>query len=108
MLRVNQINLNRTETQSNHTIFLTSGALPTDAACEIHVLGKDRHTLAVDGTKVGVLKNTDHIGFRCFLKSSDGRRLKPELRPVILSNLTDKALKGEPATIESLTKTDSR
>jgi hypothetical protein len=30
--------------------------LPTDAACQLNVLGHDGHTLGVDGAQVGVLK----------------------------------------------------
>ena len=38
------------------------GALATDSACELDVLGHDSHTLGVDRAEVGVLKEGSEIG----------------------------------------------
>ena len=43
-------------------------SLPTDPARQLDVLGHDGHTLGVDGTQVGVLKQSNQVGLTGFLK----------------------------------------
>merc|ERR1740120_540698 len=72
-----------------------SGSLTTDSAGELHVLGHDGHTLGVDGAEVGVLEETDHVGFGSLLEGKDGGGLETELVSVLRSDLTDESLEGE-------------
>ena len=83
--------------ESNET---DSGALTTDAAGELHVLGHDGHTLGVDGAKVGVLEETDHVGLSSLLEGKHGRGLEAEVVLELGSDLTDKSLEGELADEE--------
>ena len=45
-----------------------SSSLATDSPGQLNVFGHDSHSLGVNGTQVGVLKKSNQIGFRCFLK----------------------------------------
>ena len=47
------------------------GALATDAAGELDVLGHDGDALGVDGAEVGVFEQADKICLRCMLQSKD-------------------------------------
>jgi len=49
----------------------------------------DGHTLGVDGTQVGVLKEGDEVRLDGLLQSTDGRRLEAEIRLEVLSDLTN-------------------
>ena len=55
----------------------------------------DGDTLAVDGTQVDVLKETDQVGLSSFLKGSNGSGLEPQVNLAFLSNFTDKTLEGQ-------------
>ena len=77
-----------------------SGALTTDAAGELHVLGHDGDTLGVDGAEVGVLEEADHVSLRGLLEGKDGRALETELVAVLAGDLTDETLEGELADEE--------
>ena len=72
-----------------------SGALTTDSAGELHVLGHDGDSLGVDGAEVGVLEETDHVGLGSLLEGKDGGGLETELVSVLRSDLTDESLEGE-------------
>lgn len=48
-------------------LFLCS--LPSDPSGQLNVLGHNCYPLSVDGTQIGVLKETHQISFACFLKS---------------------------------------
>lgn len=78
----------------------SSGALTTDSAGELHVLGHDGNSLGVDGAEVGVLEETDHVGFGGLLEGKDGGALETELASVLGSDLTDESLEGELADEE--------
>ena len=53
---------------SHHNVFKSSlSALSTDTAGELHVLGQDGGTLGVDGTQVGVFKESSEEGLGSFL-----------------------------------------
>jgi hypothetical protein len=49
----------------------------------------DGDTLGVDGAQVGILEEGDEVRLDRLLKSTDGRRLKAEIRLEILGNLTN-------------------
>ena len=72
-----------------------SGALTTDSAGELHVLGHDGDSLGVDGAEVGVLEEADHVSLGGLLEGKDGRGLETELVSVLRSDLTDESLEGE-------------
>ena len=72
-----------------------SGALTTDSAGELHVLGHDGDSLGVDGAEVGVLEEADHVSLRGLLESEDGAGLETELVSVLRGDLTDESLEGE-------------
>jgi hypothetical protein len=70
-------------------------ALSADATSQLNVLGHDGHALRVNGAQVGVLEQTDQVGFSSLLEGSDGGRLKAEIGLEVLSNLTNQALEGQ-------------
>ena len=72
-----------------------SGALTTDSAGKLHVLGHDGDSLGVDGAEVGVLEEANHVSLRGLLESEDGAGLETELVSVLRSDLTDESLEGE-------------
>ena len=51
----------------------SSGSLTSDSSGELHVLWHDGNSLGVDGAKVGVLEESDHVGLSSLLKGKDGR-----------------------------------
>ena len=69
--------------------------LSTDTAGQLDVLGHDGHTLGVDGTQVGVLKQTNQVGLTGLLEGHDSRALEAEVSLEILGDLTDQALEGQ-------------
>ena len=93
---------------------MSLGALATETAGKLEVLGLDGDTLGVDGSKVGVLKERDEVGLGSLLESEDGRGLETEVGLEVLGNLTDETLEGELADEElgrllvatNLTKSD--
>ena len=52
------------------------GALPTDSAGKLDVFGHDGDTFGVNGTQVGVLKQTNKVGLAGFLKGHHCRALE--------------------------------
>ena len=72
-----------------------SVAFTTDAAGELHVLGHDGNSLGVDGAKVGVFEETDHVGLSGLLEGKDGGRLESKVVLVLGGDLTDESLEGE-------------
>ena len=67
----------------------------TDPAGQLDVLGHDGDTLGVNGTQVGVFKQTHEVSFAGFLKGHHGRALETQIGLEILSDLTDKTLEGQ-------------
>ena len=74
--------------------------LTTDTAGQLDVLGHDGHTLGVDGTQVGILKETDQVSLTSLLKGHDGGALEAEISLEVLGNLTDQTLEGQLADQE--------
>ena len=50
--------------------------LSTNAAGQLDVLGHDCNTLGMDGSQVGVLKQTDQVGLSSLLEGQDSRGLE--------------------------------
>ena len=71
------------------------GALSSDSASQLDVLGHDGHTLGVDGAQVGVLEQSNQVGLSGLLQSSDGRGLEAQISLEILSNLTNQSLERQ-------------
>ena len=69
-----------------------SGSVSSDSLGELHVLGHDGDSSGVDGTEVGVLEKTNHVGLRGFLESKDGGRLESEVVLVLGGDLSDESL----------------
>ena len=72
-----------------------SGALATDAASELDVLGHNGHTLGVDRAQVGVLEEADQVCLGGLLQGNDSRRLEAQVGLEVLGDLSDQALEGQ-------------
>ena len=69
--------------------------LTTDPACEMDVLGHDRHAFGVDRAVVGVLKEASEVSLTGLLERHDGVGLEAEVRLEVLCHLTHQALEGQ-------------
>ena len=76
------------------------GALATDAAGKLDVLGHDGDALGVDGAEVGVLEEANEVGLSGLLEREDGGALEAEVGLEVLGDLADEALEGELADEE--------
>ena len=76
------------------------GALATDTAGQLDVLGHDGDTLGVDGAQVRVFEEPDEVGLGSLLEGHDGRGLEPEIGLEVLGDFTDQALEGQLADEE--------
>ena len=74
--------------------------LATDTTGKLDVLGHDGHTLGVDGTQVGVLKETNQVSLRSLLQGHDGGALESQISLEVLGNLTDQTLEWQLADEE--------
>merc|ERR1719352_357761 len=66
-----------------------------DPPCQLDVLGHDGDPLGMDGTEVGVLKETNQVSLTGLLESHHGRALESQVSLEILSDLTDETLEGQ-------------
>jgi len=71
-----------------------SWALSPDAACELDVLGHDRHALGVDRAQVRVLEKRHEVRLRCLLQRHYGVRLEAQVRLDVLRHLAHQTLEG--------------
>ena len=71
------------------------GALATDAAGQLDVLGHDGHALGVDGSQVGVLEQAHQVGLSSLLQGQDCAALEAQVGLEILRDLTHQALEGQ-------------
>jgi len=71
------------------------GTFSADTAGQLDVLGHDGDTLGVDGTQVGVFKETNEVSLGGFLESHHGRGLEAEVSLEVLSDFTHKSLEGQ-------------
>jgi histone H3 len=78
--------------------FLSS--LSTDTTGKLDVLGHDGHTLGVDGTQVGVLKETNQVSLGSLLQGHDGRALESQISLEVLGDLTNQTLEWQLADEE--------
>ena len=65
------------------------GALATDAARKLNVLGHDGHALGVDRAQVGVLEQADEVGLTHLLEGQDGGHMKSLVSHKALGDLAD-------------------
>ena len=72
-----------------------SGALTTDSAGKLHILGHDGNSLGVDGAEVGVFEETDHVGLGGLLEGEDSGGLETELVSVLRSDFSDESLERQ-------------
>ena len=72
----------------------------TNTTSQLDVFGHDCHTLGVDGTQVGVLKESNEVSLTGLLEGHDSRALESEVSLEVLGDLTDKTLEGELADQE--------
>ena len=87
----------------------------TDTTGQLDVLWHDCNTLGVNGTQVGIFKESNQVGLGGFLKGQDGRTLESKIGLEILGDLTDKTLEWQLAdekvggllVTTDLTKSDS-
>jgi len=71
------------------------GSFSSETASELDVLGLDGNSLGMDGSQVGVFKETDKVGFGGLLQGTDGRGLETEIGLEVLGDFTDKTLEGQ-------------
>merc|ERR1712127_69074 len=69
-----------------------SGSVTSDSLGELHVLGHDGDSSGVDGTEVGVLEKTNHVGLGGFLEGKNGGRLESKVVFVLGGDLSDESL----------------
>jgi len=71
------------------------GTLAPDPPSQLDILRHDGNPLGMDGTKVGVLKQTYQVGLGRLLKSQDCMALETQISLEVLCNFTDKPLEGK-------------
>ena len=69
-----------------------SGALSTDAAGQLDVLGHDGDALGVDGAQVGVLEEANQVGLGRLLQGEERSRLKMEVWSKLVRELPHETL----------------
>merc|ERR1739848_569199 len=69
-----------------------SESLTSDSSGELDILGHDGDSLGVDGAEVGVLEETDEVGFRGFLEGEDGAGLESEVLVEGVGDLSNESL----------------
>jgi hypothetical protein len=70
-------------------------SLTTKTAGKCNVSGLNGDSLGVNGSQIGVFEQADQVGFTCFLKSADSRRLESQVSLEVLSNFSNKTLEGQ-------------
>ena len=90
--KYNQTKINVSQTLLE-VIFLST--FTTDATGKLDVFWHDGHPLCMDGTQVGVFKQSHQVSFGSFLECSDGCTLETQVSFEILSNLSDQPLEWQ-------------
>lgn len=72
-----------------------SEPVSSDAFGQLQILAHDRHSLRVDCAQIGVLEETDHVCFCCFLEGENGLALESDLLLELSGDLADQALEGQ-------------
>jgi hypothetical protein len=70
-------------------------ALTTDTSRQLDILWHDRNTLGVNGAKIRIFEQSNEVGLRRFLQSSDGSSLETEISLVVLSDFSDQTLEWQ-------------
>ena len=70
-------------------------SLSADSAGQLNVLGHDSDALGVDGTQVGVFKQTHKVSLASFLKSHHSRALETQIGLEVLRDFSHKTLEGQ-------------
>ena len=66
--------------------------LATNTTGKLNILGHDGHTLGVNGTQVGIFKESNQVSFCSLLQGKHSRSLETKIRLKVLGNLTDQTL----------------
>ena len=74
---------------------LVLGPLATNTASKLDVLWHDSHSLGVNGSQVGVLKESDKIGLSSLLKSQHSAGLEAQVGLEVLSDFANKPLERQ-------------
>ena len=61
--------------------------LATDAPGQLDILGHDGDTLGVDGSKIGILEESNEVGLSSLLEGKHSRGLETEVSLEVLGNL---------------------
>jgi len=77
------------------TVTSRLGPLPPYPTSQLDIFGHDGDTLGMDGTQVGVLKETHQVCLASLLEGSNGSTLETEVSLEVLSNLPHQALEGQ-------------
>ena len=70
------------------SLIVNLSSLSTDSSGQLDVLGHDGDTLGMDGTQVGVLKQTNQVSLTSLLEGHDSRGLESEVSLEILGNFS--------------------
>jgi len=70
-------------------------SLSSDSPGQLDVLWHDGDTLGVDGTQVGVLKQTNQVGLASLLESANSSWLESEISFEVLSDFSHETLEGQ-------------
>ena len=73
----------------------TLSSLASNSASQLDVLSHDGNTLGVDGSQVGVLKETDEVSLSSLLESENSAGLESEISLEVLSDFSDESLEGK-------------
>ena len=74
---------------------MSLGTLSTDSTSQLDVFRHDGNPLGMDGTEIGVLKETDEVSLTGLLQSHDSGALEPQVSLEVLGNLPDQMLEGQ-------------
>ena len=70
-------------------------SLSSDSSGQLDVLGHDGDSLGVDGTQVGVLKETNKVSLTSLLESHDSRGLESKVSLEVLGNFSHQTLEWQ-------------
>ena len=76
-------------------MIITLKSFTSDSPCEQNVLTHDSDPIGVNSAHVGILKETDQISLRSFLKGHDSRTLESRLDLDLVGDFLDKSLERQ-------------
>ena len=92
---MHRLNTKGSTNRHNSSHYGNLGALSTDTAGELDILGHDGDTLGVDSAQVRILEKAYEVRLGGLLKSKDSRSLESEVTLEVLGDLTHETLEGE-------------